>query len=259
MFNKSPKLDYGIDAPGLVLIFFYGGIAAFIIFCAIGFLDEHYFWRALAQTIFFLIALYMVGMFNLMRHESKITKVRERENILNQLQWRGDERVLDVGCGRGLMLIGAAKRLTTGKAVGIDIWQAKDQSNNTMQGALDNALIEGVSDKIEVQTADMRILPFEECTFDVVVSHWVVHNLEKETDRNKTINEMVRVLRPNGQLILTDISNRGEYLKILTKLELKNIRVVNSPLRDFILGALSFGSFKPATIFVTKPNLGTLT
>jgi cyclopropane fatty-acyl-phospholipid synthase-like methyltransferase len=31
------------------------------------------------------------------------------------------EAVLDVGCGRGLMLVGAARRLKTGKAVGIDL------------------------------------------------------------------------------------------------------------------------------------------
>jgi len=38
--------------------------------------------------------------------------------------------VLDVGCGRGLLLIGAARRLTTGKAVGVDIWQAEDRVGN---------------------------------------------------------------------------------------------------------------------------------
>jgi cyclopropane fatty-acyl-phospholipid synthase-like methyltransferase len=43
---------------------------------------------------------------------------------------RGDETVLDVGYGRGLHLIGAAKRLTTGKAPGVDIWQAEDLSGN---------------------------------------------------------------------------------------------------------------------------------
>src|SRR5262245_30483274 len=54
-----------------------------------------------------------------MIYDSKIGKVRERDSYLDQLAWRGDERVLDVGCGLGLFLIGAAKRLTTGRAVGI--------------------------------------------------------------------------------------------------------------------------------------------
>src|SRR5262245_57304454 len=54
---------------------------------------------------------------------SRFGKLRWREAFLNAMPWRGDETVLDVGCGRGLLLIGAAKRLTTGKPIGVDIWQ----------------------------------------------------------------------------------------------------------------------------------------
>src|SRR5206468_8356261 len=78
---------------------------------------------------------------------SKVGKVRERERLLVRLPWTGDERVLDVGCGRGLMLVGAAKRLTTGRATGIDIWQAEDLSGNRPEATLDNAQREGVADR----------------------------------------------------------------------------------------------------------------
>ena len=36
-----------------------------------------------------------------MIYDSKIGKVREREEYLDKIAWRGDERVLDVGCGLG--------------------------------------------------------------------------------------------------------------------------------------------------------------
>src|SRR6185503_17516877 len=39
-----------------------------------------------------------------MAYDSKYGKVRERESYLDKLVWRGDERVLDVGCGLGLFL-----------------------------------------------------------------------------------------------------------------------------------------------------------
>src|SRR5215208_5553655 len=55
---------------------------------------------------------------------SKVGKYRECERLLDSIPWRGDEIVLDVGCGRGLLLVGAAKRLRTGRAVGVDIWQS---------------------------------------------------------------------------------------------------------------------------------------
>jgi len=42
-----------------------------------------------------------------MLYDSKIGKIREREVYLDKIPWRGDERVLDVGCGLGLFLIGA--------------------------------------------------------------------------------------------------------------------------------------------------------
>ncbi|HVS33943.1 MAG TPA: hypothetical protein VMS17_00045, partial [Gemmataceae bacterium] len=43
--------------------------------------------------------------------------------LLDQLNLRGDERILDLGCGRGAVLLLAAQRLTTGRAVGVDLWK----------------------------------------------------------------------------------------------------------------------------------------
>ena len=66
-----------------------------------------------------------------MTHGSRIGKMRSREKLLDLAAtlrpWSGEEILLDVGYGRGLMLIGAARRLTTGHAVGIDLWRDEDQ------------------------------------------------------------------------------------------------------------------------------------
>ena len=101
-----------------------------------------------------------------MAWDSKFGKVRERERLLDLLTWKGGERVLDVGCGRGLLLIGAAKRLTTGTAAGIDLWQQEDLSDNRPEATLENARLEGVANRVEVHTADMRELPFPDGSFD---------------------------------------------------------------------------------------------
>ena len=42
------------------------------------------------------------------------------------IRWRGDEQVLDVGTGRGLMLIGTAQDVPAGLAIGIDIWSSTE-------------------------------------------------------------------------------------------------------------------------------------
>lgn len=249
------KPDYGIDAPGLATGFLTGGFAAFALALALWQFGGRQNWAVVATAVFTFLGIYLSGMGCLMVVWSKIIKLKMRETMLDHIAWRGDERVLDVGCGRGLMLIGAAKRLNSGKAVGIDIWQAKDQSANGPQGALENARLEGVSDRVEIETGDARALPFADASFDVVTSHWVVHNLDSMADRDLALSEMVRVLRFGGKLILADIEHRDAYMATLQQLGLLDCRIEVSPLLDRVLGAVSFGSFRPATIFAQKARL----
>jgi SAM-dependent methyltransferase len=123
---------------------------------------------------------------------SRVGKLRERERMLDELSLRGDERVLDVGCGRGLLLIGAAKRLTTGKAVGVDIWQAKDLSQNRPEATLENARLEQVPDRVELKDGRAEALPFEDQSFDVVLSMSTLHNLPGSEARRLAVREIVR-------------------------------------------------------------------
>src|SRR5439155_9251689 len=81
---------------------------------------------------------------------SKAGKLRGRERLLDLVPWRGDETVLDVGCGRGLLLVGAARRLTTGRAVGVDLWRGVDLSGNRPEAPLENARLEGVEGRVDV-------------------------------------------------------------------------------------------------------------
>ena len=252
--KNSNHIDYGVDAPGLVRFFIMAGGIAALAAVASSFVFSGSGWlRSLVLVLLGLAASYLLGMGCLMLYWSKVTKLRDRERVLDLVQWRGDEQVLDVGCGRGLMLIGAAQRLTTGRAVGVDIWSSDDQSSNSPEGTLGNAIKAGVSEKIDIETADMRSLPFPDNSFDVVLSHWVVHNLDQQVDREAALTEMVRVLRPSGHLILCDIEHRDAYLVRLRALELSECQMIFHPIQDAILGALSFGSFRPTTISARSP------
>lgn len=238
---------YGIDAPGLLLAF--AGAALGLLAAGGALLAWGPAWAAVPGGLLLVLALYPVGMTALMLVGSLVTKVRGREAILDLVAWRGDEAVLDVGCGRGLMLVGAAHRLGTGRAVGVDIWLGRDQAANGPEAALANARAEGVADRVRVETADMRRLPFPDASFDVVLSSWAVHNLDAAADRDRALAEMARVLRPGGTILLTDIVHREAYLAGFKRLGLGALRlVVPSPRRDRLLSAVTFGSFQPATV-----------
>jgi ubiquinone/menaquinone biosynthesis C-methylase UbiE len=142
--------------------------------------------------------------------------------------------------------------LTSGKAIGIDLWQQQDQANNSSDAALSNAATEGVAEYVEVKTADMRQLPFPANYFDVVLSSWAVHNLEAETDREKALSEMIRVLKPNGMVVLVDIEHQVEYAKYFELHGMTNIQLYNNPIRDAILKAITFGSFAPSAVLACK-------
>jgi len=146
---------------------------------------------------------------------SKVGKQRLRDKMINSVSWRGDE-VLDVGCGHGLMLIGAAKRLTTGHALGIDIWQQEDQASNSSRATHENAPREGVADRVELRDSDARQLPFLDESFDVVLSRLGGDELDADDWQLpawrrlcwSTPHRMTRVLRahpPSQQLLETTV------------------------------------------------------
>ncbi len=250
---KTP--NYGIDAPGLVRFFFLAGTISLAIFIAVLFLLSQILESTLtiiAIALLGIVTTYLLGMGCFMIYGSKVMKLADRDKLLDLVQWSGDELVLDVGCGRGLMLVGAAKRLTTGKVIGIDLWQQQDQADNSPTAALANALLEGVAERVEVKTGDMRDLPFPENHFDVIVSSWTVHNLEEFSDRQKALSEIIRVLKPSGVVIITDIVNQTEYATYFEQHGMKEVQLYNNPIRDTILKIVSFGSFAPSAVSARK-------
>ena len=140
-------------------------------------------------------------------------KRRVMRSLLDQRRWRGDEKVLDIGCGRGLLTVEAARRVPNGKVHGVDIWQSADLSGNGPSAIRTNAAIAGVANRIEIDTGDARELPYADASFDVVCSMTAIHNIESAAGRRKAISEVWRVLRPGGQIHIFDIQHTNSYLR----------------------------------------------
>jgi ubiquinone/menaquinone biosynthesis C-methylase UbiE len=120
------------------------------------------------------------------------------------LHIRGDEKVLDVGCGLGKMTVAVAKHLTTGKVVGVDIWDKTEIPGNSPERAYENAEIEGVREKVEFKTGNVLSLPFPDDSFDLVTSSSVINNLHGEAEKSKALAEISRVLRPGGRFLMAE-------------------------------------------------------
>ena len=259
--NLNGKLDFGIDAPGIRRGMLSAGLAGLLIAIAAGVLQTY------TKQISFNVAtaLVTVGLFGAaygffmggyMTWASRVGKLRTRQQLLDiasqMLGWTGREKVLDVGCGRGLMLIGAALRLRQGAAIGIDLWRTEDQADNSLDAALNNVRLAGVADRVCIDTGDARDLPYPNESFDLVLSHWVIHNLPDANDRNQILNEMLRVLRPGGVIALADIEFINDYCHHLGRCGAVDIRKLSGGFETAIMGILSGGSYRPQALLARK-------
>ncbi len=185
--GNPPKPDYGQDAPVVVKRMFTRGawaIGVAILMYAVNH-EQYPEVSASILTVLGIIGAIFWGQGAFMIWSSRVAKLALRDRLLDSVQFKGDEKVLDVGCGRGLLLIGAAKRLKSGKATGIDIWNQADQSGNSADATRQNAKIEGVSDRVRIENGDARKLVYPDNHYDVVVSTLAIHNIsEKSRTRN---------------------------------------------------------------------------
>lgn len=222
-----PQPDYGLDAPKLVRrLAVRGGFL--IAFAVVLYLANRNTSPGTAQALTAMLVCIGVGFFitaGFMVWSSRVAKLKLRDRILDGFSWRGDETVLDVGCGRGLMLIGAAKRLKTGKATFVDTWQSDVLFCNNPEAPLRNAKTEGVENRVKIESADASKLPFGASSFDVVVSSLAIHNIQSGPERAKALREIARVLKPGGRVAIFDTFHTSEYAKGLQQLGLTEVKL----------------------------------
>jgi arsenite methyltransferase len=234
------KPDYGIDAPHVIRNLLLCGFGV-IVLCLV----VPSFRVGPVQFLLYPGLLWMgaslIAPGVLMMVYSKVGKFRHRDRMLGSVEWSGKEQVLDVGAGRGLLLAEAAKRLTTGRAVGIDIWNQEDLSGNNVENLLRNLELEGVREKTEVRNEDAQKMSFLDGSFDVVLSNACLHNIYNAPGRAQACGEIARVLKPGGLAVISDFRHMGEYRDAFSRL---GMEVRNVP--------LSLATFPPLRIVTAR-------
>src|SRR6516165_9021873 len=203
--------SYGIDAP-FIDAFLAGLVVLYLVLAIVT-----------GRVVFWLVVPFLLAVEAWHLYFTLRGKFVVWAELLDRLRLRGDERILDLGCGRGAVLLMAAQHLTTGRAVGVDLWRTVDQSGNSAEATRRNAAAEGVADRVELHTADMTALPFEDDSFDLIVSNFAIHNISGRAGRAKAIDEAVRVLRPGGRLMIADVRATRHYPPQLARLGMKDV------------------------------------
>ena len=214
--NERP--NYGIDAPNVLRNLFLFGVLCVVLalitpaVLRVGPVNVRLrptFW----WTGGFLLAEGFLYLFYV-----KKGKEYHRDKMLAMVAWRGDERVLDVGCGRGLLLVGAAKRAPDGHATGIDVWSKEDMAGNSEAATRRNLELEGVARRCDLVSAGAQEMPFADASFDVVVSNLCLHNIYDPATRERAVREIARVMKPGGVALISDYKLTGEYAAQLREL-----------------------------------------
>ena len=203
------KINYGIDAPGVIRNLFIASAVGFIVpftlpsipVGPIVFDTSGFVWMGVCCGF---MAVWMLVY-------STYGKKLHRDRLLRLYDWKGNEQVLDVGTGAGLMMIGAAKKIRTGKVTGIDIWNSEDLTDNSGAITKSNAVLEGVFDRVEILNMNATALTFDNNSFDCILSNLCLHNLYVFAERQKACDEIYRVLKPGGKAIISDFKHMSEY------------------------------------------------
>ena len=122
---------------------------------------------------------------------------RAREELIKQANIKPNQRVLDLGCGTGTLVVLLKRKYATAEIVGID------PDPKALRRAEKKVRRAGVAVQLDEGFSDE--LPYDEGTFDRVLSSFMLHHLE-EHEREKTLREVLRVLKPAGTFHLLDFA-----------------------------------------------------
>lgn len=121
-------------------------------------------------------------------HRLSSPQVSWGKKVLSRLKLRGDETVLDAGCGTGRLTADLLEALPRGRVVGVDL------SQNMLRSAREH--LAKTADRVSLVACDLLHLPFQR-DFDGIVStaafHWVL-------DHDLLFADLWRVLVPGGWL-----------------------------------------------------------
>ena len=137
---------------------------------------------------------------------------------LSHFTWRGDETVLDIGCGGGANLKRMSRQVTTGHLTGVDYSETSVQtSKETNAEAIE-------AGKLDILQGSVEKLPFADDSFDKITT---VESFYFWPDPPENLKEVSRVLKKGGTfLLIAEIYERPD-LSPATRENIKHYNLYN--------------------------------
>jgi SAM-dependent methyltransferase len=196
-----------------------------------------------AAVLFLVLLIYFAFVYYKFSPKGGDVQSRIRELVIERVDWDGEGRAIEIGCGNGALAISMAKKYPGSHVTGIDYWGP--HRDYAKELCTKNAEIEGVSDRMSFQKVNAVALPFPDGYFDLAVSNLVFHDVQDAKDKRDVIKEALRVVKKGGKFVFQDLflekrifGKPEDLLNTIKGWGVENVEFIPTSNSDFIPGAL---------------------
>ena len=217
-----------IALPGILALFCLG----------LGIVSGYFF---IPACLFLLVAVYFAVSWQIFSPKGGNVQDKVQELVLRHIPQQPYAEILDIGCGNGALTLRVAQALPQSHVTGVDYWgKSWDYSLGVCEN---NARALGVAERVTFRQASAALLPFEDASFDLVVSNLCFHEVHDAADKRAPLREALRVLKPGGVFVLQDLflllsyfSTPEELLATLRGWGVRDVELIHTNEEAFIPG-----------------------
>ena len=163
--------------------------------------------------------------------------------VLENLDWNGEGKALDIGCGNGALSVKLAKKYGKAQVTGVDLWGGTWEFSK--QACERNAEAEGVAERVSFQKASAASLPFPDGFFDAAASNLAFHEVRDAKDKREVIREALRVVKKGGKFAFQDLflnkhlyGETEDLVEVIRSWGVSKVKFVETRDAEFVPAAL---------------------